>query len=78
MNTGIVLTAVVQPEVGAVILHHCQGCKRTDIYVSEFAKKPEGGDAWHVEVPCPAHNEPGPFYQCGKLPGDVTMVRVYP
>ncbi len=46
------LTKVVQPEVGGILLHHCSGCQRTEIYVSEFADKPTDGDAWEIEAPC--------------------------
>ena len=48
----IILTNVVQPKTGAIMLYHCRTCKQTVIIICEYAKKPDQGEAWRVEDIC--------------------------
>lgn len=51
----VIITSVVQPEVGAIIMTRCPDCHVTDIQVSIHAKKPEKGDLWKFECYCLRH-----------------------
>lgn len=54
---GIILTSVVQPPSGGIILMYCPRCKQTDILVSAHAVKPERGDVWLIRGVCIDHPE---------------------
>lgn len=54
-KSGIFITKIVQPEQGAIVLWHCKYCKSTEIMVSKWAIKPDKGEAWRIEQPCPDH-----------------------
>jgi hypothetical protein len=54
----IILTHIVQPEKGAIMLLHCPNCRSTQIVVNEYTAKPEEGDAWVIEQSCVSHRKP--------------------
>ena len=54
---NVAITAVQQPETGAVVLIHCPECRTSRIMLCEWAPKPkDGGDLWIVRCGCLHHN----------------------
>jgi hypothetical protein len=51
-KAGVVITGLVAPTEGWPIVAHCEICKKTEIILSIFAKKPERGDYWLMRGVC--------------------------
>lgn len=61
---SITITKIVQPATGSVVVFKCPTCRTAVITLSEYAVKPEKGDAWEVAM-CldnPMHNLPLPKF----------------
>lgn len=49
---GIFITKAVQPETGAIFLHHCPICRKTVILANIWGSKPKDGDVWLMRGVC--------------------------
>jgi hypothetical protein len=49
---GIYITSINPPAQGWPVLAHCPKCKKTEIVVDAWARKPEDGDYWLIKDCC--------------------------
>ena len=52
MQRGIFITSIVPPEHGWPIVAHCVHCRKTEIVLSPWAKKPDDGDYFLLKGTC--------------------------
>jgi hypothetical protein len=52
LRPGIHITGIQQPESGGILATYCPICKRTEIFIHEWATKPDMGDFFYMPKTC--------------------------